>query len=179
MPGFDMMGTHLLTPWYEGSRRRRIVSRREVFRRHPHEAPQRKRRWRRRTLAPPLSVSTVDVHGLWVTMWMSDQYHAVPQHLTHCPIGRQHNPCNSTEMRHFSRSSNGTRSADHAQPRRFSTVERTEVCRLAGPSSRETRAKSRTSETGESSRFTELRVAPVALGVPVARLRDRQDVTND
>jgi hypothetical protein len=31
-------------------------------------------------------------------MWMSDQYHAVPQHFTHCPISRQHNPCNFIEM---------------------------------------------------------------------------------
>jgi hypothetical protein len=52
-------------------------------------------------LHPPLSLSTKDVHGMWITMWMSDQYHAVPQHLTHCPIGRQHNPCNFTEMHFF------------------------------------------------------------------------------
>ena len=179
MPGFHMVGIHLLSPWYEGRRLRRNAALRQVFLRHPHKSPRRKRRRGLRTLAPPLSVSTKDVHGVWITMWISDQYHAVPQHLTHCPIGRQHNPCNSTEMRFFSRNSIGARSADPAQARRCSTVERTEMCSLAGPSSRETRAKSRTSETGESSRFTEHRVAPVALGVPVARLRDRQDVTND
>jgi hypothetical protein len=105
MPVFHTTGTHLLTPWYEGSRRRRIVSLREVFRRHPHEAPRRKRRQGVRTLLSPLSVSTKDVHGMWITMWMSDQYNAVPQHLTHCPIGRQHNLCNFTEIQLFVRNS--------------------------------------------------------------------------
>ena len=52
-------------------------------------------------MPPPLSLSTKDVHGMWITMWMSEQYHAVPEHLTHCPIGRQHNPCNFTEMHFF------------------------------------------------------------------------------
>jgi hypothetical protein len=42
-------------------------------------------------------------------MWMSDQYHAVPQHLTHCPIGRQHNPCNFAKMQFSSRNVYGTR----------------------------------------------------------------------
>jgi hypothetical protein len=31
-------------------------------------------------------------------MWMSNQYHAVPQYLAHCPFSRQHNPCNFIEM---------------------------------------------------------------------------------
>ena len=42
-------------------------------------------------------------------MWMSDQYHAVPQYLTDCPIGRQYNPCNFTEMQFFSRNLYGIR----------------------------------------------------------------------
>ena len=42
-------------------------------------------------------------------MWMSDQYHAVPQHLADCLIGRQHNPCNFTEMQFFSRNLYGRR----------------------------------------------------------------------
>ena len=40
-------------------------------------------------------------------MWMSDQYHAVPEYPAHCPIGRQHNPCNFTEMQFFSKTPMG------------------------------------------------------------------------
>jgi hypothetical protein len=58
---------------------------------------------------PPLSVSTKGVHGVWITMWMSDQYHAVSEYPAHCPIGRQHNPCNFTEMQFFSKNSNGAK----------------------------------------------------------------------
>lgn len=50
-------------------------------------------------LRPTVSVSTKHVHGLWITMWMSGQYHVETAHLTDCPIGRQYNPCNSIEMR--------------------------------------------------------------------------------
>ena len=132
MPGFHMLGPHLLTPWYEGRRRYRNASLRQVFRRHSYEAPQRKRRQRVRTSASALSMSTKDVHGLWITMWMSDQYHAVPQHLTHCPIGRQHNPCNSIEIRFFLQKLVWDKSAYPTRSRRFSAVERTEVCRLTG-----------------------------------------------
>jgi hypothetical protein len=34
-------------------------------------------------------------------MWMNNQYHALPQHLTPCLISRQHNPCNYAEMYFF------------------------------------------------------------------------------
>jgi hypothetical protein len=108
MPGFQMMGTHLLSPWYEHRRRHRNDSLREAFRRHPDEAPQRRRRWRVRTIPSSSSLSPKGVHGLWVTMWMSDQYNDVPQHLTHCPIGRQCNPCNFREMQFCHASSSGT-----------------------------------------------------------------------
>jgi hypothetical protein len=47
-------------------------------------------------------------------MWMSDQYHAVPQHLTHCPIGRQHNPCNFTEMRFMAETRIGEKRRSYA-----------------------------------------------------------------
>jgi len=108
MPCFHTMGTHLLTPWYEDSRRRRNVASTQGFRRNPHEVPRSKGRQRGRTLAPSLSVSTKGVHGVWITMWMSDQCYAVPQHLTHCTIGRQHNPCNFIEVPFFGRNSHGT-----------------------------------------------------------------------
>jgi len=35
---------------------------------------------------------------LWIIMWMSDQNYAVSQHLTDCPIDRQHNPCKFIKM---------------------------------------------------------------------------------
>jgi len=114
MPVFHTTGTHLLTPWYEGRRRHRNVSLRQIFHRHPHTSSRRKRRHGVRTLAPPLSVSTKDVHGMWITMWMSDQYHAAPQHLTHCPIGRQHNPCNFTEMRFMAETRIGEKRRSYA-----------------------------------------------------------------
>ena len=60
-------------------------------------------------IATPLAVSTKGVHGMWIIMWMSDQYHAVPQHLTHCPIDRQHNLCNFTKMQFHSRNSDWTK----------------------------------------------------------------------
>lgn len=107
MPGFRMMGTHLLSLWYEHRRRHRNDSLRQAFRRYPHEVPHRRRRWRVRKVPSSPSLSTKDVHGLWVTMWMSDQYHGTPQHLTHCPIGRQCNPCNFREMQFCHASSSG------------------------------------------------------------------------
>ena len=115
MPCFHIMGTDVLTPWYEGSRRRRNVASAQGFRRNPHEVPRSNGRQGGRTLAPSLSVSTKGVHGVWITMWMSDQCHAVPQHLTHCTIGRQHNPCNFIEVPFFGRNS-------HAQMCRFRTT---------------------------------------------------------
>ena len=63
----------------------------------------------RQDIGITLWVSTKDVHGMWITMWMSKQYHAVPEHPAHCPIGRQHNPCNYIEMQFFSKNSNGTK----------------------------------------------------------------------
>ena len=107
MPGFYTMGTQLLTPWYEGRHRHRSVPLRLVFRRHPPKVARRNRREGVRAWASTFSVSTKDVHGLWITMWMSDQYDAVPQHLTHCPVGRQHNPCNFTGMQFHNRNSDG------------------------------------------------------------------------
>ena len=102
-------GTHLLAPWYEGRRQRRNAAPKEVFRRHEHKAPQREGRQWGMTSAAPFSVSTKDVYGLWTIMWISDQYHAVPQHLTHCPIDRQRKPCNFTGMRLFSEKSRRNR----------------------------------------------------------------------
>ncbi len=69
---------------------------------------------------------------MWITMWMSDQYHAVPQHLTHCPISRQHNPCNFTKMQFFSRNLYGTSAQILHDSEDSLDVERTEVCRLTG-----------------------------------------------
>jgi len=46
-------------------------------------------------------------------MWINDQYHAVPQHLTHCPIDRQRNPCNFTGMQLFIKKSRGTERGFH------------------------------------------------------------------
>src|SRR5580765_1429532 len=109
MPSFHIMGTHLLTPWYKGSRRRRNVLSTQGFRRYLYEVPRCKGRQRGRAFTPSRSVSTKGVHGVWITMWMSDQCHAVPQHLTHCTIGRQHNPCNFIEMPFFGRNSRGTK----------------------------------------------------------------------
>ena len=109
MPAFQIMGTHLLTPWYEGRSRRRTAASKQVFRCHEHEAPQRERRQQGKASAPPLSVSTKGVYGLWIIMWMSDQYHPVPQHLTHCPIDRQHHVCNFTGMQLFNKKSYGNR----------------------------------------------------------------------
>ena len=98
IPNFHITGTHLLIPWYKGRRRHPNAVPKQVFRHYQHEAPRRDRRqWGTRS-APTLSVSTKGVHGLWIIMWMSDQNHTLPQHLTHCPIGRQHNPCNFSKM---------------------------------------------------------------------------------
>jgi hypothetical protein len=98
---FSYDGRSSLTPCYEGRHWHSNIALRQIFRHLLHKSPRRK--WRQRVwqLPPPLTLSTKDVHGMWITMWMSDQYHAVPQHLTHCPIGRQHNPCNFTEMQFF------------------------------------------------------------------------------
>jgi hypothetical protein len=49
-------------------------------------------------LLPPFTVSTKGVHGLWIIMWMSNQYHPTSQHLAHCPITRHHNLCNFIKM---------------------------------------------------------------------------------
>jgi len=104
-----MLGTHLLTPLHEGRRRRQIVSLRQVFSRHPRGASRKKRRQGGRRSAPSLSLSTKGVCGQWITMWMSDQYHDVPERPAHCPICRQYNPYDFIEMQLFSRNSNGTR----------------------------------------------------------------------
>src|SRR5689334_13277328 len=56
---------------------------------------------RGRTSPASRSVSPRVVHGLWITMWMNNQYHALPQHLTPCLISRQHDPCNYAEMYFF------------------------------------------------------------------------------
>jgi hypothetical protein len=98
MPGFLIMGTYLRIPWYNGTRRRRNAVSTQVFHHNQYETPRRERAQWDRPLALPSSVSTKDVYGMWITMWMSDQCHAVPQRLTHCPIDRQRNLCNFSKM---------------------------------------------------------------------------------
>lgn len=98
MPGFLIMGSYLRIPWYNGTRRQRNAASTQVFHHNQYETPRRERPQWGRPLALPSSVSTKDVHGMWITMWMSDQCHAVPQCLTHCPIDRQRNLCNFSKM---------------------------------------------------------------------------------
>ena len=81
-----------------------------------------------------VSVSTKDVHGLWITMWMSDQYHSTSQHLTHCPIDRQHKSCNSREMRFFLTEPRMAQARRSHTTKKFFYVERTELCKLTGQS---------------------------------------------
>ena len=57
---------------------------------------EREQQWR--TSAQSILMSTKDVYDLWIIMWMSDQNYAVSQHLTDCPIDRQHNPCKFIKM---------------------------------------------------------------------------------
>ena len=109
MPGFHCIGTYLLAPWYEGGHWRLNAASKQEIPVHQHEVPQRERGQEGTTSALSFSVSPKGVHDVWIIMWMSDQCHAVPQHLTHCPIDRQHNLCNITRMQIFSEKSYGSR----------------------------------------------------------------------
>lgn len=109
MARFQIMHTHLPTLQHKDRRWHRNTAHIQVFHHHEHEVPRRERRRQRGTSAPPFSVSTKDVHGMGITMWMNSQSHTLPQHLTPCPIGRQLNPCNFSKMRFFSRNSHGVK----------------------------------------------------------------------
>jgi hypothetical protein len=139
----------------------RNTARKQVFRHHEHEVPRRERRRQRGTSAPPFSVSTKGVHGMGITMWMNSQYHTLPQHLTHCPIGRQHNPCNFSKMRFFQELV-WSKSGDSARSELFSTGGRTEVYGVQEQvHARLTQKVGRTRRDEvevRSSRFTEFRV---------------------
>jgi len=130
MPGFHVMGTHLLTPWYEARHLPRNAASTQVFRLHQREAPRRERRQWGRTSPLPFSVSTKDVYDLWIIMLMSDQYHAVSQHHTHCPIARQHNLCNFIGMHLFSKKSceNRTQNLHDSEDSLESSVQKCVIC---------------------------------------------------
>ncbi len=148
MASFQIMSTHLPTLQHKDRRWHRNAASKQVFRHHEHEVPRRERRRQRGTSAPLLSVSTKGVHGMWIIMWMSNQNHALPQHLTHCPIDRQHNPNNFSKMHFLAETRVEQKGGDSAHPGRFFMIGHTEVCGVTVPSSRETRTKGGTSEIG-------------------------------
>ncbi len=102
-PGLYGMRTHWHMQWYGGRHLHPNSSLRKALRLYQHELQPCKRRSWSRPSAPSRSVSPKDVHGMWITMWMNSQCDAAPWRLTHCPIHRQHNPCNYIEMYFFKR----------------------------------------------------------------------------
>ena len=73
MPGFHVVCAHLLTAWHEDWDRCQNVPLRQAFRRRTHEYPLvRRRPWGGRS-KPRFMVSTKDVHGVGITMWMNNQ----------------------------------------------------------------------------------------------------------
>jgi hypothetical protein len=102
-PGFYGRSGHRHTQWHGSSDRCRNAFHRRRFLLHLHEALRWKRRLWGRPSASVRFVSTKGVHGMWITMLMNSQYHAVPRRLTDCLIHRQNNPCNFIEMYFFTR----------------------------------------------------------------------------